>query len=65
MNTKPRHWEEKRIQFVVIPGDQYILPGDQYVYILLCLFQTKNAWKFPGGLSELGEDIGKLTYINY
>lgn len=22
-------------------------------------FQTKNAWKFPGGLSDLGENIGE------
>lgn len=23
------------------------------------MFQTKNAWKFPGGLSDPGENIGK------
>lgn len=23
------------------------------------VFQTKNAWKFPGGLSDPGENIGE------
>lgn len=25
------------------------------------VFQTKNAWKFPGGLSDPGEDIGECS----
>lgn len=26
--------------------------------------QLKNVWKFPGGLSEPGEDIGMYLYIS-
>lgn len=27
-------------------------------------FQTKNAWKFPGGLSDPGENIGESQHSN-
>ncbi|XP_069781318.1 nucleoside diphosphate-linked moiety X motif 6 isoform X2 [Narcine bancroftii] len=29
--------------------------------VSLSLRMTKNAWKFPGGLSDLGEDIGETA----
>lgn len=32
-----------------------------FVYFVL---QLKNMWKFPGGLSEPGEDIGMYLYIS-
>lgn len=48
--------------FILLSGTFTAVPSvtiDVNFFNFSLQFQTKNAWKFPGGLSDPGENIGE------